>query len=114
MHNGLIGKNLPSFTCINTKRMSSKTRCYVPVKQIFCTWMKTKETWSKLRDRDFIKKFVTGTWKFVDYADIFLQYQFSKKGGHHHFEAVIFQITGIFPTCFSCFLSANTADRKAR
>jgi len=42
MHNGLIRKKLRSFTCINTKRMSSKARCYVRVKQIFCTW--TKET----------------------------------------------------------------------
>jgi len=23
-----------------------------------------------------------------------------------------FQISGIFPTCFGCFLSANTADKK--
>jgi len=26
-----IGKKVPNFTCINTKRMPSKTKCYVPI-----------------------------------------------------------------------------------
>jgi len=36
-----IGKKVASFT-FNTKRMSSKTRCDVLVKQMLCTWMKTR------------------------------------------------------------------------
>jgi len=40
MQSGKLAKKVPSFTCINTKRMCSKTRCHVPEKQMFCTWMK--------------------------------------------------------------------------
>jgi len=40
MHNGELAKKEPRFTCISTKRMSSKTKWYVPVKKTFRTWMK--------------------------------------------------------------------------
>ena len=55
--------------------------------------------WSrpKLRDWDFVKASENETWKFVDYADIFLKIKKLK----------FFRITGIFLTCFGCFLSAN-------
>jgi len=39
-----IVKKVPSFTCISRKRMSSKTRCHLSVKQMFRTWMKTSST----------------------------------------------------------------------
>jgi len=41
MYKAELAKNSLSFTCINTKMISSKTTCYIPVKQMFFTWMKT-------------------------------------------------------------------------
>ena len=43
-----------SFTCINTKRMSNKTRCHVPVKQMFRSWITcAAEKFSLVQDNDF-------------------------------------------------------------
>jgi len=41
MHNGELAKKYHVSPAYNTKRMSSKTRCYVPLKLMFCTWMIT-------------------------------------------------------------------------
>ena len=73
------------------------------------------ETWLKLRDRDFIKNPETETWpsrpsletsKFIDFAEIFFKCR-------HHFQVDFFQISVIFPSCFGCFLSANTINKKS-
>jgi len=40
MHNGELAKTYQVSPTL-TQRMSSKTRCYVSAKQMFCTWMKT-------------------------------------------------------------------------
>jgi len=72
------------------------------------------ETWLKLRDRDFIiknsetrdLKFKTKTSKFVHFSEIF---------GNNVIiisKLNLFQISGIFPTCFGCFLPANTTKEK--
>jgi len=34
------------------------------------------------------------------------------KNYHHHFEVEFFQIAGIFPICFGCFLLTNTTREK--
>jgi len=54
------------------------------------------ETWSNLRDRHLIEKSETRDSKNI-VATTKLQF---------------FRISGIFPTCFGCFLSASTADQK--
>jgi len=68
------------------------------------------------RDRDFIKNSETETWssrprietsKFVHFAEFFLKDVVITS------ESNFFHISGIFPTCFGCFLPANTTNKTS-
>jgi len=74
------------------------------------------ETWSKLRDRDFIKYTRLETWVSRSHLKICVSCRyFSKKFPNNVIttsKLKFCRISGSFPTCFGCFLSANTADRN--
>ena len=98
-------------TCIQSKP-SSDQRCS---RDRNCE----TETWSKVRDRDFIKKsgtrdvrfeIDTATWKFVDCGNIFLK--FSKKC-HHHFEIEFFSNFWHFSCLLWSFLTCRYSRQKA-
>jgi len=66
------------------------------------------------RDRDFIKNFETETWssrletsKLVHFAEVF------QKCVAMTSDLNFFQISGIFPSCFGCFLPERTTNKKS-
>jgi len=64
------------------------------------------ETWLKFRDETSSKNSETETSNFVHFAEI-------KKNIVITSDLIFFQISGIFPTCFGCFLPANTTNKKS-
>jgi len=74
------------------------------------------EAWLKFRDRDFIRNPETGDLKIETETRGFKIYAICRnfKKCRHRFRVEFFQISGVFPTCFGCFLPANSTNKNRR